>query len=105
LQGRQYSADDRKELDRGLRQRARLLKRLATVSRALAMIERDGSVVKKHCTSTNSEVQTAIREYKEELNRAEALVLGVEFTAKEAKANLRRLDRWVDHKANVGDME
>jgi hypothetical protein len=104
LHGHQYSADERKEIDKLMRQRTRLLDRLSIVERALAMIERDGSVVKKHCTSTNSEVQTAIREYKEELNRAEALVLGLEFAAaplQEAKAKLRRLDRWADTRANA----
>jgi hypothetical protein len=91
LQGYKYSAEERKEIDRLMQERERLLKRFATVERALAMIEKDGGVIKKHCTATPDEIQAAIKAHKEELRDAEAFALGAELGMVEGKAALRRL--------------
>jgi hypothetical protein len=95
LHGFQYSAEQRKEIDDLMRQRERLLKRLAKVEASLAAIEKDGIIIKKHCTASPDEIQAAIRAYKTELRDAEALVFGLELAAndelKRAKAALRRL--------------
>jgi hypothetical protein len=57
----------------------------------LATIAKDGAIIKKHCTATPDEIQAAIKAYKAELSRAEALTLGLEFGFKDAKAKLRRV--------------
>jgi hypothetical protein len=77
--------------------RKRLLKRMAQVDAALAVIQRDGAVVKKHCSATPEEIQAAIQAYRERQHDAQCLVMGLEFAGKEqlreAKATLRRLSR------------
>jgi hypothetical protein len=95
LQGHQYDGTERKEIDGALKARERLLKRMATIEAHLAAIQKDGVVIKRHCSATPDEVQAAIRAYKEKSKEAEALVLGMECAIglgiKEAKAKLRRL--------------
>ena len=95
LHGHRYSAAERKEIDHLMRQRTRLLKRLARVERDLAVIQRDGVAIKKHCTATADEMQAAIKAHEKERHGAECLVLGLEFAMSErvrkAKAVLRRL--------------
>jgi hypothetical protein len=77
--------------------RKRLLKRMAQVDAALAAIQRDGAVIKKHCSATPEEIQAAIQAYRERQRNAQYLVIGLEFAGKEqlkeAKAALRRLSR------------
>jgi hypothetical protein len=92
--GRQYSAAERKEIDPLLRQRDRLLARITAIEAALAVIKKDGIVIKKHCDASPAEVQAAIQRFKKEFYEAEALSLGLEYTlqqSKEVKAKLRRL--------------
>ena len=94
LHGRQYSNAERREIDTLMRQRAQLLKRLTTVEAALALIQKDGPVIQKHCSATAEKKQAAIRAYKKRLENAQALALGAEFGKHEAKkyrAKLRRL--------------
>jgi hypothetical protein len=89
-----YSTAERKEIDRLMRQRERLLKRLAAVNRILARIQKDGVVIKKHCAATPDEVQAAIKAHQAERDKAEAEMLGLEFAqhmGRKAKAKLRRL--------------
>jgi hypothetical protein len=77
--------------------RKRMLKRMAQVYAALAAIQRDGAVIKKHCSVTPEEIQAAIQAYRERQRNAQYLVIGLEFAGKEqlkeAKAALRRLSR------------
>jgi hypothetical protein len=95
LQGRQYSASERKEIDTLMKQRDRLLARMVKIETDLATIQRDGVVIKKHCSATDNQMQAAIKAFKQKHHDAEALVLGMEFglrqNLKEAKAALRRL--------------
>jgi hypothetical protein len=69
--------------------------RMAKVESDLAAIQKDGAVIKKHCSATPDEVQAAIRAFKEKFHEAEAMSLGMEFglreQLKEVKAKLRRL--------------
>jgi hypothetical protein len=103
LQGGQYSAVDRESIDKALRERDRLLKRMTQVDAMLAVIERDGPAIKKHCKATPAEIQTAIRKYKRRVAEAEAEAealssaavkfatkLAIKQHVKEAKA-MRRL--------------
>jgi hypothetical protein len=91
LQGHQYSAFERQEIDSLMAKRKRLLKRLAQVEAALVTIEKNGAVIKKHCRATAEEIQAAIRAYQERYQEAEALVLNMDLALKEAKASLRQL--------------
>ena len=91
LNRRKYSAAERKEIDRLMRARNRLLKRAKKVDADLARIQKDGAVIRKHCDASPDEVQAAIRKYKKELANAEALVLGTEFYADHGKREFRRL--------------
>jgi hypothetical protein len=95
LNGHQYSAAERKEIDSLLMKRERLLRRFTKVEDALTAIEKSGAVIRKHCTATPDEIQAAIKAYKKKLRDAESLVLGLEFARvaplQEAKASLRRL--------------
>jgi hypothetical protein len=81
--GRQYDAAERKEIDRLLKVRKRLLKRMAQVDAMLAVIERDGTVIRKHCSASPEEVQAAIRKYKKRVHDAECSALGIEFGLKQ----------------------
>jgi hypothetical protein len=96
LQGHRYSADERKEIDGLMRQRKRLLERIAKTERDLDIIQRDGAVIKKYCSATPDEIQAAIQAFKQKHQEAEYLILGMEFAlkqqVKEAKAKLRRLN-------------
>jgi hypothetical protein len=91
LQGHQYSTAKRKQIDGLMRDRDRLLKRMAKVEAELAAIQKDGVVIKKHCNATPDEVQKAIRDY-----RGRSPHFGNEgclgaTTQRRAKAQLRRL--------------
>jgi hypothetical protein len=91
LHGHQYSADERKEIDRLMRQRHRLLRRLEKIEAELAAIAKNGAFIKKHCSATADEIQAAIRAYKQKLHDAEALVLGMEWGLRKHRRELRRL--------------
>ena len=95
LAGHQYSAAKRKEIDQLLRKRERLLARITEIEAALAVIEKDGAVIKKHCDASPAEVQAAVQRFQKKFRDAETLNLGLEYAlreqSKEAKAKLRRL--------------
>ena len=91
LAGHRYTASERKDIDRLLRQRKRLLKRVAEIDKGLSLIKKNGNVIRGHCTATEVEIQAAIRKYKAELERGETALLGVEFGLKQIKDDLRRL--------------
>ena len=58
------------------------------------MIERDGAVIRKHCSASPDEVQAAIKAHQEREREAEALTLGMGLQSdmqREARANHRRL--------------
>jgi hypothetical protein len=95
LQGQQYSAAERKEINALMKQRARLLARMAKIESDLATIQRDGVVIKKHCSATSSQIQAAIKAFRQKQHDAETLALGMEYglrqSLREAKAKLRQL--------------
>ena len=59
------------------------MKRMARVEAEIAAIQKDGVVIKKHCSATPNEVQAAIRSYKQKLEEAEASVLGTGIRSSE----------------------
>jgi hypothetical protein len=89
----EYTAAERKEIGMGMRQG--MLARLAEIDVDLATIQKDGVVIKKHCTGTPEQIQSAIKAYKLKLRDAEALAMGMEFSLGSrlagTKAKLRRL--------------
>jgi hypothetical protein len=54
--GHVWSADERKEIDRLLRDRKRLLKRMTAIGKQLERIQREGTAIKKHCAATADEI-------------------------------------------------
>ena len=91
LHGYRFSPAERKEINRFLSARERVIKRLKIVDAALARIQKDGVAIKKHCDASPAEVQAAIRRYKKQLDDAEAMILGASFGLDQAKRELRRL--------------
>ncbi len=91
LAGHKYNAAERREIDRLLRERTRILKRTAKIKADLGRIQKDGAIIKKHCTATDGEIQKAIRDYKKELEYAETLLVGAEWGFEQAKSELRQL--------------
>ena len=91
LQGRQYNAEERKEIDRLMKLRDRLLARTTKIETDLDTIQKDGLAIKKHCTATPEQIQEAIQAYKKKQHDAECAVLGMDFGLKMKKAELRRL--------------
>jgi hypothetical protein len=97
LHGHWYSKAERREIDALMRQRDQILRRIDAINGQLDMIEREGAVIKKHCTATPEQIQTAIKTFQKKHYDAECLILGMEFPhgqdLKKAKAALRRLER------------
>jgi hypothetical protein len=52
LHGKQYSSEERKEIDALMKQRGHLLARMAKIEADLAVIQKDGVAIKKHCSAT-----------------------------------------------------
>ena len=89
-----YAAITRKTIagqaiDHNFRVRARLLKRAAKIKADLGRIQKDGAIIKKHCTATDGEIQQAIRDYKKVLEHAELKVQWADMTLKSVKSELR----------------
>ena len=90
LDGQKFSADEKKEIDRNLPARERLIGRAKKVDVALARIAKDGAAIKKHCDSSPAEIQAAIRKYKKEFRDDETKAAGADFFNKEMKKASRR---------------
>lgn len=91
LIGHRYGAGERKEIDRLLKLREKLLKRAAKIDATLATIQKDGAVLRKYCTAIDAEIQAAIKVYQKKLSDAEAGVIGSEFMLNNMKAELRTI--------------
>ncbi len=90
LGGHEFSAEQKKEIDRLLPAREWLKRRAEKVDVTLARIAKDGAAIKKHCDSSPAEIQAAIRKYKKGLRDAEALAAGLDFGHEQAKKERRR---------------
>ena len=91
LQGHRFKPADRKMIDGLLSDRRRVEARIKKIESALARIQKDGAVVRKHCNASQAEIQTAIRRYKKQLDDAEKGVLGAAFMHHQMKEKLRSL--------------
>ncbi len=90
LGGHKFSAEEKKEIDRNLPARERLIRRARKVDVTLARIAKDGAAIKKHCNSSPAEIQAAIRKYKKALRDDETAAAGIDFHRKEMKKARRR---------------
>ena len=48
------------------------MKRVAEIDARLAKIQKDGAVIKKHCTATDAEIRAEVPKYRKALDDAEA---------------------------------
>lgn len=83
LHGHIYTADERREIDRLLKARKRLLKRVAEIDSRLLRIQTEGVAIKKHCTASADEISAEALKHAKQLHDAECLELGMRF-AKDA---------------------
>ena len=90
LDKQEFSAEEKKFIDRLLPARERLIKRARKVDVALVRIAKDGAAIKKHCDSSPAEIQAAIRKYKKALRDSEALASGADFAREQVKKERRR---------------
>jgi hypothetical protein len=81
----------------------RLVRRIERIEADLAVLQKDGAVIKKHCAATPEEVQAAIQAYKLKLRNDENLVKGLALSAALGKirhgtamAKLKRVSIGVD---------
>ena len=89
--GQRFSAQERKDIDRLLRARKKLLKRSEKVDALLNQIERDGAIIKKHCDASPDEIQAAIKTFQKRLRDVRALIVFAEMMLYKAKEDLQRL--------------
>ena len=97
LDGHKFDTHERREIDRLMAARGRLLRRVEKLDATLARIQQDGAAIKKHVAASDDQLQAAIRDYKEQIKRAEAAMLGAELVAMQAKQERR--DVMVDQPA------
>ena len=71
--GHVWSADERKEIDRLLRDRKRLLKRMTAIDKQLERIQREGTAIKKHCTATADEIRAEANKHAKKLDQDVAM--------------------------------
>jgi hypothetical protein len=79
VNGRVWSAEERKEIDRLLRRRRGILKRAGEVDAQLALIQREGAAVKKHCTASADELRAEAANHAKRLHDAECFDLGLKL--------------------------
>jgi hypothetical protein len=78
LYGHQYSPSERLEIDRLLKEKEQLLKYRAQVEATLATIERDGAIIKKHCSPTQGEIEAAVRAYNSRYRHCAAVMPAID---------------------------
>ena len=71
--GHVWSPDDRKQIDRLLRDRKRLLKRMTAIDKQLERIQREGAAIKKHCTATAGEIRAEAHKHAQKLDQDVAM--------------------------------
>ena len=71
--GHVWSPDDRKEIDRLLRDRKRLLKRMTAIDKQLERIQREDAAIKKHCTASADEIRAEANKHAKKLDQDVAM--------------------------------
>ena len=68
-----WSPEERQEIDRLLRDRKRLLKRMTAIDKQLERNQREGAAIKKHCTATADEIRAEAHKHAKKLDQGEAV--------------------------------
>jgi len=71
--GHVWSPDDRKEIDRLLRDRKRLLRRMTAIDKQLERIQREDAAIKKHCTASADEIRAEANKHAKKLDQDVAM--------------------------------
>ncbi len=100
--GHKYTLAQQAEIAGLLRRREQVLAEVEGLDSRLAEIQREGAIVKKHCTATPAEIQAAIKAYQHELGTRQAMVALMQAQIKEAKAQLRHLSRGKPEDTGMG---
>ena len=90
LHGHAYSAEDRKDIDRLLKARKRLLNRLAAIDRTLAEIAKEGAIIKPHCQASPDEIRGLVGKYQKEMPNKGAFELGLRLMVSDERAKAWR---------------
>ncbi len=87
----EMTTEDYRDLNRVMTARKKAKARLDRIDALLGRIQKDGAVIRKHVDASEQEIQQAIREYQERLDKAEKMIMGVDFSVSMAKREFARL--------------
>jgi hypothetical protein len=73
-----------------MKARKKLLKRVAEIDSRLAKIQKEGAIIKRHCSATDAEIRAEVPKYEKELDDAEAFALGQKFMPSQMRAEFRK---------------
>jgi hypothetical protein len=76
INGHAWTQEERKEIDRLLRMRRRVLKRANEIDARLAVIQHEGVAIKKHSTASADEIRVEAEKHAKRLHDAELEELG-----------------------------
>ena len=85
------TAQEYRELSRLMVDRKKAKTRLARIDALLNRVQKDGAVIRKHVDGTEQDVQKAIKDYQEKLNKAEASATVAAVMADQAQQETARL--------------
>ena len=85
------SAKEYRELSRLMKDRKKAKARLARIEALLKRVQTDGASIRKHVDATKQEIQQAIKDYQERLDKAEKMIQGIDFSVSMAKREFARL--------------
>lgn len=93
MAGQVWSAEERKEIDQLLKQRKRLLKRVAEIDARLVAIQAEGVAIKKHCQGSADEIRAEAAKHAKHLQDNEAFELGLRAMQSDLRASRKRQPR------------
>lgn len=82
--------EKRKEVDETLRWGKRLLKRIAEIDLRLARIQKEGVIIKKHCSAGPEEIRAHASRWAKHLYDMECFKLGQKFMLAQGLAEMRK---------------
>ncbi len=85
------TAEDYRDLSRVMTTRKKAQARLVRIDALLGRIQNDGTVIRKHVSESEQEIQQAIKDYQERLHKAEMMIQGVDLSVSMAKREFARL--------------
>ena len=85
------TTEDYRDLNRVMTNRKRAQARVDRIDGLLSRIQKDGAVIRKHVDASEQEIQQAIKDYHERLDKAEKMIMGSEFGIVMAKREFAKL--------------